>query len=588
MNCLLLLSSCAAALFRKNTVTHLITKTTLNQCSASTLKGKFGCAGLRAEINKEFEFSRFRVQCFSSKSRKTPRTRKLETEPAVMEQDKDDGFFVVRKGDVVGVYKSFADCQAQLGSSICDPPVSVYKGYSLKKETEDYLTSCGLRDAIYTIRAADLKDDLFGTLTPCPLQEPAFSKDETSSKDRSKKRPYEMGGSQNIDPVCTTSFSTDSLKKHVKMDAEAHEPSSDIRSCILEFDGASKGNPGQAGAGAVLRANDGSVICRLREGLGIATNNVAEYRAMILGLKYALKKGYKSIRVQGDSKLVCMQIQGLWKVKHENMSWLCKEATKLKDKFLSFQIGHVFRDLNSEADAQANLAISLADWTIKMRTKSLIRGVRYLTTTPPPPPPPFSHRSFSSTSSSSSSPLPSGVLSADVADISPEEALLYPVSPVSSVVKLEVPSVLQPRVVVYDGVCHLCHRGVKWVIKADKYRKIKFCCLQSKAAEPYLRHCGLKREDVLRRFLFVEGLGSYHRASTAALKVLSYLPLPYSALSTLLIIPSPVRDAIYDYIARRRYDWFGKSNDCIVLQEKELCERFLDRDEMVDRKPSDM
>ncbi|KAF5746635.1 Thiol-disulfide oxidoreductase DCC [Tripterygium wilfordii] len=223
-----------------------------------------------------------------------------------------------------------------------------------------------------------------------------------------------------------------------------------------------------------------------------------------------------------------------------------------------------------------------------MRTKSLIRGVRYLTTTPPPPPPPFSHRSFSSTSSSSSSPLPSGVLSADVADISPEEALLYPVSPVSSVVKLEVPSVLQPRVVVYDGVCHLCHRGVKWVIKADKYRKIKFCCLQSKAAEPYLRHCGLKREDVLRRFLFVEGLGSYHRASTAALKVLSYLPLPYSALSTLLIIPSPVRDAIYDYIARRRYDWFGKSNDCIVLQEKELCERFLDRDEMVDRKPSDM
>ncbi|KAF5746634.1 hypothetical protein HS088_TW06G00805 [Tripterygium wilfordii] len=331
------------------------------RCSASTLKGKFGCAGLRAEINKEFEFSRFRVQCFSSKSRKTPRTRKLETEPAVMEQDKDDGFFVVRKGDVVGVYKSFADCQAQLGSSICDPPVSVYKGYSLKKETEDYLTSCGLRDAIYTIRAADLKDDLFGTLTPCPLQEPAFSKDETSSKDRSKKRPYEMGGSQNIDPVCTTSFSTDSLKKHVKMDAEAHEPSSDIRSCILEFDGASKGNPGQAGAGAVLRANDGSVICRLREGLGIATNNVAEYRAMILGLKYALKKGYKSIRVQGDSKLVCMQIQGLWKVKHENMSWLCKEATKLKDKFLSFQIGHVFRDLNSEADAQANLAISLAD-----------------------------------------------------------------------------------------------------------------------------------------------------------------------------------------------------------------------------------
>ncbi|KAF5741042.1 hypothetical protein HS088_TW10G00037 [Tripterygium wilfordii] len=342
MNCLSTLSSCAGALFRRNAITHFVTKTTLNRCSTPTLKQSFGCAGFRAAINSDFGFSRFRVQGFSTKSRKTSRTRKVETEPAVMEQDKDDGFFVVRKGDVIGVYKSFADCQAQVGSSICDPPVSVYKGHSLKKDTEDYLTSCGLKNAIYTIRAADLKDDLFGTLMPCPLQEPAFSKDETSSKDRSKKRPHEMV-SEIMDPVCSASFSTNSLRKHVKIDAEAQEPSSDTRSCILEFDGASKGNPGPAGAGAVLRANDGSVICRLREGLGTATNNVAEYRAMILGLKYALKKGYQSICVQGDSKLVCMQIQGLWKVKHENLTELWKEAKKLKDTFLSFQIGHVLR-----------------------------------------------------------------------------------------------------------------------------------------------------------------------------------------------------------------------------------------------------
>lgn len=56
--------------------------------------------------------------------------------------------------------------------------------------------------------------------------------------------------------------------------------------------------------------------------------------------------------------------------------------------------------------------------------------------------------------------------------------------------------------------------GVKWVIQADKYKKIKYCCVQSKAAEPYLRLCGLEREDVLRHFLFVEGPGLYHRAST--------------------------------------------------------------------------
>ena len=56
--------------------------------------------------------------------------------------------------------------------------------------------------------------------------------------------------------------------------------------------------------------------------------------------------------------------------------------------------------------------------------------------------------------------------------------------------------------------------GVKWVIKADKHRKIKFCCVQSETAEPYLRLCGLDREDVLRRFLFVEGPGLYHQGST--------------------------------------------------------------------------
>lgn len=56
--------------------------------------------------------------------------------------------------------------------------------------------------------------------------------------------------------------------------------------------------------------------------------------------------------------------------------------------------------------------------------------------------------------------------------------------------------------------------GVKWIIKADKYRKIKFCCLQSKAAEPYLEVSGVTREDVQKRFLFIEGLGFYHQAST--------------------------------------------------------------------------
>ncbi|KAI7756974.1 hypothetical protein M8C21_001526 [Ambrosia artemisiifolia] len=236
----------------------------------------------------------------------------------------DEGFFVVRKGDLVGVYNNLLDCQAQVGSSVCDPPVSVYKGYTMPMETEAYLLSRGLKNALYSIRAVDLTEGLFGSLVPCPFQLPHVSIDEPE-----RLFPQVLGSQTG-------------------------------HACILEFDGACKGNPGQSGAGAVLRAPDGSLIYRLREGLGVATNNVAEYRAMILGLRYALSKGFTSIRVVGDSKLVCMQIKGLWKVRNQNIIKWYEEAKKLKDEFLFFEINHVLRDKNSEADTQANLAVVLA------------------------------------------------------------------------------------------------------------------------------------------------------------------------------------------------------------------------------------
>ncbi|KAJ4813925.1 Nucleic acid binding protein [Rhynchospora pubera] len=143
-----------------------------------------------------------------------------------------------------------------------------------------------------------------------------------------------------------------------------------------------------------------------------------------------------------------------------------------------------------------------------------------------------------------------------------------------------MPNLLQPRVLIYDGVCHLCHRGVRWLIKTDKHRKIKFCCLQSRAAQPYLRLLALHRQDVRHPVLFVEGLAAYYQGSAAVLMVASYLPFPYSALSSLLIIPAPLRDAVYDYIAKNRYKWFGRADECIVMRDKELLDRFIDRDEM--------
>ncbi|KAF3444186.1 hypothetical protein FNV43_RR13876 [Rhamnella rubrinervis] len=221
-----------------------------------------------------------------------------------------------------------------------------------------------------------------------------------------------------------------------------------------------------------------------------------------------------------------------------------------------------------------------------LRTMATARGLmmrRFLNPTA------LARASSTQPSPSSSSSDVVSTTAADVADVvgddDEEDDPLYsgPADSASSSlgVKPVMPTLLQPRVVVYDGVCHLCHRGVKWVIKADKHRKIKFCCLQSQTAEPYLRLCGVDREDVLRRFLFVEGPGFYHHGSTAALKVLSYLPLPYSALSMLMVVPTPLRDAIYDHVAKRRYDWFGKAEDCLVMKERELLERFIDREEMM-------
>ncbi|CAL0312960.1 unnamed protein product [Lupinus luteus] len=319
----------------------------------------------------EFDLSRFlRVRCYSTKKGSKSALKKKveeESEALVMAEKENDAFYVVRKGDIVGIYNCLSDCQAQVGSSVCDPPVSVYKGYSLSKDTEEYLVSHGLKNALYTIRAADLKEDLFDTLVPCPFQEPASTKGCTSNKDVSKKRSLEVLGQDDVNVTSLTSISEDPLRKQVKLDhaAPTEAPLHETRTCLLEFDGASKGNPGKAGAGAILRASDGSLICRLREGVGIATCNAAEYRAMILGMRCALQKGFNDIRIKGDSKLVCMQISGSWKVKNENLSTLYKVAKELKDNFLSFQINHVLRNFNSDADAQANLAINLADGQVQ-------------------------------------------------------------------------------------------------------------------------------------------------------------------------------------------------------------------------------
>ena len=127
----------------------------------------------------------------------------------------------------------------------------------------------------------------------------------------------------------------------------------------LFADGAAKGNPGPAGAGAVLFGDGGEVLAELHKSLGHATNNVAEYEALILGLEEARRRGITRLDVRMDSLLVVRQMQGLWKIKHPGLRPLALRAGALLAEFPTRTIEHVPREENSHADRLANLAVEL-------------------------------------------------------------------------------------------------------------------------------------------------------------------------------------------------------------------------------------
>jgi ribonuclease HI len=129
---------------------------------------------------------------------------------------------------------------------------------------------------------------------------------------------------------------------------------------LLNFDGASRGNPGQAGAGAVLKTPEGAVLSRSKRYVGHATNNVAEYHGLLLGLEAAHACGIRRIHVRGDAEVVVKQVRGENKVKAAHLRPLHARVKDLLAGFDSYVISHVKRPLNSEADKLANEAIDEA------------------------------------------------------------------------------------------------------------------------------------------------------------------------------------------------------------------------------------
>ncbi|MGW5645128.1 bifunctional RNase H/acid phosphatase [Saccharopolyspora sp. NPDC003752] len=127
---------------------------------------------------------------------------------------------------------------------------------------------------------------------------------------------------------------------------------------VVEADGGSRGNPGPAGCGAVVRdAESGEVLAERSIGLGVTTNNVAEYQGVIAGLRAAAELGAAELEVRMDSKLVIEQLAGRWKVKHVNLQPLAAEARQLIAGFGRVDLQWVPRAQNAHADRLANEAM---------------------------------------------------------------------------------------------------------------------------------------------------------------------------------------------------------------------------------------
>jgi ribonuclease HI len=127
--------------------------------------------------------------------------------------------------------------------------------------------------------------------------------------------------------------------------------------CVIYTDGGARGNPGPAAAGAVILADDGSVAAEISEYLGVATNNVAEYRALLLALERALEAGFKRADICMDSELIVRQLSGHYRVKDAKIIPLYAKARHLLARFDDFNITHVRRDQNQLADKLVNAAL---------------------------------------------------------------------------------------------------------------------------------------------------------------------------------------------------------------------------------------
>jgi probable phosphoglycerate mutase len=134
---------------------------------------------------------------------------------------------------------------------------------------------------------------------------------------------------------------------------------------VAYIDGGARGNPGPAGYGVRLEQPDGTVLAELHGGLGIATNNVAEYNGLLAALQWAIDHGHRSVHVKADSELLVKQMRGEYRVKHPGLQPLSVRARLLLMQLERVTFEHVRREYNKEADRLSNLGMDESEAALK-------------------------------------------------------------------------------------------------------------------------------------------------------------------------------------------------------------------------------
>lgn len=122
------------------------------------------------------------------------------------------------------------------------------------------------------------------------------------------------------------------------------------------------------------------------------------------------------------------------------------------------------------------------------------------------------------------------------------------------------------KIILFDGVCNLCDAAVQYIIKYDKSDVFRFVSLQSELGQRILKHIGIQSDKMDSIVLFEPGIAYYYKSS-AALEIAKNLQGIFTLATLFRLLPSGIRDLLYDYVAKNRYKWYGKKESCSVLTE---------------------